>query len=134
MSNILSKLYLFEGFEKSLLNEIEKSGKIILFKENQEIIKQGETPNFAYIILEGIVGVIKNEKLINNIFAGDIFGEISLVTNEKRIATIKAQSDVKVLMISKENLLNLIKSKKDGDKIKSTILNRIIQNIESKKY
>ncbi len=134
MKNILEKLYLFEWFEKDFLKEIETNSKICDYKSWEIIINQWENPCDAYIISSGIVGVIKDEKMINTIFEWDIFWEISLVTNEPRTATIIAQTDVKLLSFNKETLVKIIKNHKNWEIIKSTILNRIIQNINNKKY
>lgn len=134
MKNILEKLYLFEWFEKDFLKEIETNSKICDYKSWEIIINQWENPSDAYIISSGIVGVIKDEKMINTIFEWDIFWEISLVTNEPRTATIIAQTDVKLLSFNKETLVKIIKNHKNWEIIKSTILNRIIQNINNKKY
>ena len=134
MKSILENLYLFEWFEKDFLKEIETNSKICDYKSWEIIINQWENPSDAYIISSGIVGVIKDEKMINTIFEWDIFWEISLVTNEPRTATIIAQTDVKLLSFNKETLVKIIKNHKNWEIIKSTILNRIIQNINNKKY
>lgn len=132
--NKIKKVYLFEWFWESFLDEIYKKSEIIKFKAWEIIIQEWEQSKNAYIILDWIVSVHKNYKNINTIFAWDIFWEISLVTNEPRTATIKAESDLELLSFSKEVLMKLIKNKPNGDKITSTILNRIIQNNELQKW
>ena len=134
MKSILEKLYLFEWFDKKLLSEIEANSKIYHYKENQVIISQWEIWENAYVISKWIVWVLKDWKMINTIFEWDIFWEISLVTNEARTATIIAQTDVELLGFNKDTLVNIIKNQKNWEIIKSTILNRIIQNINIKKY
>lgn len=134
MKSILEKLYLFEWFDKKLLSEIEANSKIYHYKENQVIISQWEIWENAYVISKWIVWVLKDWKMINTIFEWDIFWEISLVTNEARTATIIAQTDVELLGFNKYTLVNIIKNQKNWEIIKSTILNRIIQNINIKKY
>jgi len=128
MKHILEKLYIFEWFDSALLNEIEKKWEIIKFKTGDIIIKEWERADSAYILISWIVKVSKNWKEISNIFEGDIFWEIALVTNEPRTATISAQDDVEVLKIDKKTLISIIKHIPNWEIIKNTILNRIIQN------
>gem|GEM_PF-2223183 len=56
------------------------------------------------------------------------------MTNEPRTATITAETDLKLLSISKNTLFEIIKNYPDGEVIKTTILNRIIQNIKTHKH
>ncbi|MBW7954866.1 cyclic nucleotide-binding domain-containing protein [Candidatus Gracilibacteria bacterium] len=128
MLNILKKLYIFEGISDDLINDFIKNSILKDFKKGETIIKEGEKSNNAYILLSGIVGIYRGEKNISTIFEGDIFGEIALVLNEPRTATIKAETDVKTLVLNNDFFEEFLKNSPKGEYIKTTILNRIIQN------
>jgi CRP-like cAMP-binding protein len=74
---------------------------IINFKNDEKIIKAGQTEQRMYIILEGKVNVhLSSEKediQVATMGKGDFFGEISLFTEQPRSATIQAIGDVKVV-------------------------------------
>lgn len=124
----IKKLYVFEWFEENFLQKIINQSQIENFSKWDEIILEWEKSWKAFVIISGIVSIIKNWKNINTLFEWDIFWEISLVTNEKRTATVKAETDIKVLTFDKNTLLEIINTLPNWELIKNTILNRIIMN------
>ena len=74
----------------------------------QTILQQGEEGNSAYIIERGSVEILieKEKGLIQSLGtrgAGTIIGEMSIVDNKPRMATIKAIEDCELLEISRED-------------------------------
>jgi cAMP-dependent protein kinase regulator len=81
--------------------------EILKFKEGDKIIKEGQTGNSFYLIMEGNAKAIKR-----NLFSGEsevvllytekmYFGELSLLNDVPRAATIEATSDIKVARIDR---------------------------------
>lgn len=124
----IKKLYIFEWFEKSFLEKIINQSKVENFNKWDVVISEWEKSWKAFVIISGIVSIIKSWKNINTLFEWDIFWEISLVTNEKRTATVKAETDIKALTFDKNTLLEIINTLPNWELIKNTILNRIIMN------
>ncbi len=128
----LKKLYIFEWMDEDFLKQLLKISKIQNYKANEIILKEWDTTQNWYILINGIVSVIKGEKIINTIFEWDIFWEIGLVLNEPRTATIKSETDIQVLVISKNWLDKFFDGYTNWEFIKVTLLNRIIQNHNKK--
>lgn len=127
----IKKLYLFEWIDDDFLEKLVNNSKIETYMTWDKIIIEWEKAEKAYIIIEWIVNVEKNNEFLNTIFQGDIFGEIGLVTNEKRTASVIAETQVKLLVLDRENLVKLINKYPNGEFIKNTILNRIMMNKNS---
>jgi CRP-like cAMP-binding protein len=94
---------LFSGLEKEGLLKLSSRLKEHTFKSGDIIIREGkveeEEERRMYIIRKGEVEVLKedwamNQKRVNILKEGDFFGEMSLIDNEARSATIRALSDV----------------------------------------
>lgn len=66
-------------------------------------------------------------KDIANLYAGNIFGEIALLNEEPRTATIRASKDTQVLVLSQDTLFTMIEH--DDNSINKEILRRIEENI-----
>lgn len=82
--------------------------KIKTFPAGDTIIRQGEQGNSAYIIETGTVEIFieKENGLVQSLgtrTAGTIIGEMSIVDDEPRLATIKAVEDCELLEISRED-------------------------------
>ena len=76
------------------------------FKPGATIIHEGTTGSYAYLIVSGSVEVSKqmgNEKLVlSKLVKGNIFGEMSLIDEKPRSASIVALEDTEVKIITRE--------------------------------
>lgn len=77
-----------------------------LFSAGEVIVRQGEDTHELFIILRGeVVVVLENEVVeteVTHLTPGQFFGEMALVTREKRKATVKASRDCELLVIDHE--------------------------------
>lgn len=82
-------------------------GKV--YRHGDTIIRQGDAGKCMYVIQEGEVEVIRSYGGGNVRLAvlgqGDIFGEISLLGNERRSASVLAMGEVRVITIDKKVFL-----------------------------
>ncbi len=81
------------------------------FPEDTTIFRQGDPGDCAYFIRKGEVAVVDEEtnSPVRTLAAGKYFGEIALVTNQPRTATIRTVSPVEVAVLGKENFLNMMR-------------------------
>lgn len=79
----------------------------------QVIFRQGDEGDCAYFIHDGEFAVIREEggteKVIARLTTGQYFGEMALISNEARNATIRAVTPAKVAILGKANFLTLLK-------------------------
>lgn len=77
-----------------------------VFKKGEILIQEGEVGAESYIIIEGKVEVFKKKNdenvIISTLSKGDIVGEMSLITLEKRSASVVALEKTEVLVITQE--------------------------------
>ena len=78
------------------------------FLPDEYIFKQGEKGNKAYLLLDGRVAIEVNSKKVAEISEMEIFGEMSLLLNKPRTASIKALKPSIVLPIDKKILEELL--------------------------
>ncbi len=100
--------------------ELLKSlGKIKKFNKNDFICVENETGCTAYLLLQGSVDVVlgsftTSTKTVTQLNPGTIFGEMSLLENKPRNASIIAQNDnTLVLEIEKNNFLSILTHDKE---------------------
>ena len=83
-----------------------------LFKKAGDVIlKEGEESTDAYIILEGQVDVIKNNKVIATLQENSLFGEIGLVDQRPRTATCVAKTRCTLGTVTREHFTTLLKNR-----------------------
>ncbi|XP_060727354.1 cGMP-dependent protein kinase 2 [Tachysurus vachellii] len=61
-----------------------------IFNANQLVIQEGEPGNYLYVLAEGFLEVMQNGKLLGQMRPGTAFGELAILYNCKRTATVKA--------------------------------------------
>ena len=80
----------------------------IKFNENEIIIKLGDTSEYAYIILDGEVGVylLDNFDEKPNFVLGknEVFGELGILNNQLRTSNVKSITQVELLKVSKKEM------------------------------
>jgi CRP-like cAMP-binding protein len=103
----------------------------IIFEKGETILHEGETGDDAFIICQGRASVFKNIKgqsvQINTLAEGDVFGELAVIANCPRSATIVAETNMVVLRIVKEVFLNLMAQypQEVGLRVMQAIVNRL---------
>ena len=100
------------------------------FACDQFLMQEGEPGEEAYLITKGRVQVFKesggSKILLSTLQEGDIVGEMALITNDKRSASVKALEDTEVAVLTKQHLArNLKKLPPYIEKIVSTITRRL---------
>lgn len=105
----------FEG-EQAITSELFfKYGRT--FQAKQIILREGETGNEVYLIIAGKVVVTEkvgqgkgHYKVLNSLGPGEIFGEMAMLENQPRSATLIAITPVKLLSLKADNFEMIFKS------------------------
>lgn len=90
---------LFAGCDKKALSRLATSIDTINVDAGQALIRQGTAAHEAFVIESGEAEVYIDDALIATIPAGEMVGEIGLLTRAKATATVVAKTDMSVLMI-----------------------------------
>ncbi|RAV20067.1 ABC transporter transmembrane domain-containing protein [Paenibacillus contaminans] len=103
----LAKLPFFEGIELPLLDGVAALFSTETCKEGETVVREGEEGNKFYIIVRGRFEIIKHipderEKRVAVLQDGDHFGEIALLMNIPRTATVKAMGPSVLLSVRRE--------------------------------
>ena len=70
-----------------------------LFPAGSTIFEQGQPRDYMYIVQEGELEIIHDGKAVETVARGGIVGEMALIDNSKRSATVKAKTDATLVLI-----------------------------------
>merc|ERR1740131_302727 len=87
--------------ENSQIKEIVDCMYPIEYAKNSLIIKEGDVGSVVYVMEEGKAEVSKQGKMLSIMSAGKLFGELAILYNCERTATVKASSDCKLWAIER---------------------------------
>ena len=102
----LRQLPLFAGLSDERLNWLLERATLEDMSRGQAVIDEGSAPDALYVIVEGAVDILKRavgqEVHLAVRGRGEMLGELSLIGNEPRSATVRAREDGRLLKISRE--------------------------------
>ncbi|XP_056290833.1 cGMP-dependent protein kinase 2 isoform X2 [Pseudoliparis swirei] len=79
-----------------------------VYTEGQLVIQEGEPGNYLYVLADGLVEVIQNGKLLGEMHPGTAFGELAILYNCKRTATIKAVSQCTIWALDRQTFQTIM--------------------------
>ena len=98
--NFVKKLEFFAGFPDTEIWEILRASSWIDYEANEAIIVEGDMDDCFYIIISGMVDVMKNTSVIRSLQAGDCFGEMGYLAKTKRTASIQSRDSTSLMKIN----------------------------------
>lgn len=107
----LKRIKLFQNIPLIKLISICNAMDEEKFVKGQVIFEDGSEGDKIYLIYNGKVKIIKNDKLVRELEEGSCFGEISLLLNEKHSANVIASSNLIIYTLSKEYFLKFFDKK-----------------------
>jgi small-conductance mechanosensitive channel/CRP-like cAMP-binding protein len=115
--DILRREPLFQCLTDDQIQKLVKQSRLDHFGRGERVIEEGAEGDSMFVLLQGSahVSVSKNGSAIPvaTLNSGDCFGEMSLLTGERRSATVRAQADCYVMEISKPVIAEIIRESPD---------------------
>jgi CRP/FNR family transcriptional regulator, cyclic AMP receptor protein len=73
----------------------------------------GDTGDLMYVVLKGEVDIVINDKIVETVRHGGMFGEMALIDNHVRSAGAWAKTPVEAVSFDKQEFLKLLGTKPD---------------------
>ncbi|MBC7690421.1 MAG: cyclic nucleotide-binding domain-containing protein [Methylotenera sp.] len=111
---MLKTVKLLEHFSEGELGKLITLGRAAAFEAHTNIVIEGEATWGLYVILDGRVGIYKANQItgdmhdVAELSVGNFFGEMSLVDESPRSATVKAIDPCQVFYISKHAFMSFL--------------------------
>ncbi|MSO89058.1 MAG: cyclic nucleotide-binding domain-containing protein [Rhodospirillaceae bacterium] len=110
--DLLRNIPLFAKVEPAKLKFLAFTSQRLTFEPGQALFKQGDMADAAYIIIGGeaevLVNTPKGEMAVAVVGRNAIVGEIAILCDVPRTATVRAKSKLETLMIAKDLFYRLI--------------------------
>ncbi len=105
---LIRSVPLFAHCSRKELDEIAAIADEIDLPEGKEMTREGMPGREFFVLVEGDAAVKKRNRRINRMNAGDFFGEIALLTERPRTATVVAETPVRALVITARSFKRLL--------------------------
>src|SRR5438128_6615339 len=105
---LLKRVPLFAGCSKKELEHIAMVADEIDFTSGKRLIKEGELGREFFILVGGTAEISRKGKAIDTAGPGDFFGEMALLADQPRNATVTTTSPVDALVVTARSFRDLI--------------------------
>lgn len=106
--NFLAKVPLLSNMDAYERSQLADALKVEQFSDGESIFKEGDVGNKFYIIEDGAAVATKGGTQVMTYASGDYFGELALIKNQPRAATIAAKGTTKLLSIDSRSFKRLL--------------------------
>ena len=92
---LLANVGLFSDLDKRELREVASAMKEYTFEAGREVVTQGKNGVGFFVIADGTAKVTIDGGEVRTLGAGDYFGEIALLADSPRTATVTAETELR---------------------------------------
>jgi hypothetical protein len=129
--SILKRTEIFDSLDGDVSLRLAGKVRVKVFGAGEVVVRQGDGGDSLFLVKHGSVNVYVDDAPAGTLGEGEIFGEMSLLTGEKRKATVAAAQETWLVEISKEDIEPLIKEDPSIlDRLSMILARREESNIE----
>ena len=123
---LVSRIPLFEACSQSELARIAAIAVQVDVPDGEVLIREGEPGDLFFVLVDGSAEVRKGKRRIATLGAGDFAGEIALVTDAPRTATVRTTSPVTALRATRKGFSALLET---SPKIQQKVLKALADRL-----
>jgi len=109
-TELLKAVPLFAGCSKKELQQVASVADELDFKQGRTLIREGASGREFFVLVDGTAEISRGGKRIDVAGPGDFFGEMSLLSDQPRNATVTTTSQVDLLVITAQSFRRLVES------------------------
>ena len=112
-TDLLRKIPMFAKMETSRLKLLAFASEMVSFQNGDVVFNNGDSPDYAYVIMEGAVDVITETDtgpvVTVTLSQNQLIGELGLLNNTPRIATLIANGNLLAMKITAEMFFRILR-------------------------
>ena len=105
---LLRGIEIFKPLPPPVLESLAHALVPVRVESGREVFREGELGDRFYIVAEGEVEIVQNGKVVNLEGPGEFFGEISLLRDVPRTATVRARTEVELRALERDEFIGAV--------------------------
>jgi len=102
---LLHGIDLFAPLPAPILESLARALIPVRLKAGEELFRQGDIGDRYYIVADGVVEILVDGQVVRETSPGGYFGEIALLRDIPRTATVRAKNDVELLALDRDDFI-----------------------------
>jgi PPM family protein phosphatase len=108
--DILARMSLFRALNDREILRLLQVVEVIAFKDGDVVIHEGDKGEELFIVLTGSVKVKRGDTLLATLGPGHHFGEMALIRNQPRSATVVSDLDSELMVVRRSDFFEILRS------------------------
>jgi CRP-like cAMP-binding protein len=104
----LGRCTLFQGLTKDELKDLAKLTEDLEVDTGKVLCREGETAQEFFVIIDGEAEATKDGRSLRTMSDGDFFGEIALLEDVPRTATVTAKTPLRFFVLTRQSFWSLL--------------------------
>ena len=124
----LKRAPLFEGLSRKELTQLARVSEDMEIPAGTALCKEGEIGHEFFVIVEGKVDVTRNGRKVATRGSGEFVGEIALLEQTPRTATVTAKTPLRVFVLTNKAFRSLLDESPSVErKVLRTLARRVVE-------
>ncbi len=122
----LKRIPLFEDLSRKELAALARVTEDVEVPEGKVLCKEGELGREFFVIIEGEAEVTRRGRHLATDTVGEFFGEISLLENSPRVATVTAKTPLRFFVLTSHDFRHLLD---ENPKVERKVLHALARRV-----
>jgi CRP/FNR family transcriptional regulator, cyclic AMP receptor protein len=124
----LKRAPLFEGLSKKELADLARHSEDLEVPAGEVLCREGDTGQEFFVIVDGEIDITSKGKPVAARGGGDFVGEIALLEDTKRTATVTARTPLRVFVLTRQDFRRLVDANpKVERKVMQALARRVVE-------
>lgn len=126
---VLQKIPFFRAFSNDERERLaDRQDSFVIARKLEMVVRKGSMEKAFYILLSGTASVVNDEgEVIVTLTPGEVFGEISFLTETPRTSCVRSE-EISILMRIDQRLMSCLRAEM-REKIKDQLINKLVARI-----
>src|SRR5919109_102041 len=107
-ADALGRCPFFAGLSRGELLQLAKVTEDMEVDEGKTLTREGQSGSEFFVIVDGEVGVTKDGSEVRTLGPGDFFGEIALLEDRPRTATVTARTPLRFFVLTRQAFRSML--------------------------
>jgi CRP/FNR family cyclic AMP-dependent transcriptional regulator len=106
----LGKIWLFSECSQSEMRKVTKVFAEVSVPSSTLLVEEGQPGLLFFVVLAGRASVTRGRRTVSGLGPGEFFGELSLLDQEPRSASVTSVSDMTLLVLRQHQFQKLLRA------------------------
>ena len=120
--DLLRSISIFRPLPPATLEQLARELRAVHVPAGEEIVRQGEQGDLFYIVASGEVDVLVDGRRLEPLHTSQFFGEIALLRDVPRTATVTARTDAELLTLDRANFIAAVTGHPESAEAARTVM------------